>query len=212
MYYLFPAYPVILAAGGVFLERKLSAARPGLRRLSLATLVFFGVLTLPYTVPVLPLETFLRLDERLSFQRHIRFEKGRDRSAPIIYGDMLGWPLIAAEVQSAYQSLPDQTRPVILAGNYGIASALEKFGAASGLPAPICPHNDFYLWGPGERPWDVVLAVDVSEAKLQEVFADVQLLREVHLPHARESMIELHICRSPRLPVPQAWTQLKRYR
>jgi hypothetical protein len=212
MYYLFPAYPIILSAGSVYCERKALEVRRGLQRACLALLIASGAAMLPYTVPVLPLSAFLQLDERLSIQRHIRFEKGRDRTAPIIYGDMLGWPKLAAGVAQAYSDLPTGPPVVMLAGNYGIAAALEHFGAPLGLPQPVCAHNDYYLWGPGLRQWEVVLAVGVQEDLLATIFADVLEVRRVRLPFARESVIRMHLCRSPRRSLPEAWRLLKMFR
>lgn len=212
MYYLFPAYPVVLAAGGVYCEQSFPRIGRPLRRAYLFLLGLFGALTLPYTVPVLPLETFLRLDERLSIQRHIRFEKGRDRTAPIIYGDMLGWPELAAGVAQACAELPCEPAPVILANNYGLAAALERYGAPLNLPTPVCAHNDYYLWGHGPRAWDVVLAVGVDEDKLRAIFADVTPLRMLALPLSRQGRVALTVCRGLRVSIDQAWAMLKVYR
>jgi hypothetical protein len=66
-YYLLPAYPMLFAGGAVWWERSLQG-RATLRWLQVAfpvLLVCGGVLTLPFVVPILPVETYLRYQQAL---------------------------------------------------------------------------------------------------------------------------------------------------
>ncbi|OXM69970.1 ArnT family glycosyltransferase [Amycolatopsis vastitatis] len=65
-------------------------------------------------------------------------------------GEQVGWPDFADSVAGAWQRIPDTERDtaVILAGNYGEAGAIERYGPERGLPQPYSPHMSYADWGP----------------------------------------------------------------
>ena len=73
-------------------------------------------------------------------------------------GETVGWPEFAGVVAGVLNSLPATERAgaVVLTGNYGEAGAIDRYGAALGLPAAYSGHNAFWEWGPpvGGRPDD----------------------------------------------------------
>jgi hypothetical protein len=214
-YYLFPAYPAPLAAGGVAMERYLTAR--GARRakvLVFSLLVGGGIATMPYALPVLPFDTFRAYDRMLRINRELRFEQGREKSQAIIYADMLGWPELVERVAAVVGTLDTdaQANCVVLAANYGEAGAVDLFGGPLGLPHAVCPHNSYHMWGPGERPWETVVAIGFTHEKLKAWFADVALREVVRHPGARESEVNIHVCRNLTAPVEAIWPSLKTYR
>jgi 4-amino-4-deoxy-L-arabinose transferase-like glycosyltransferase len=86
---------------------------------------------------------------------------------PVNYdvGETIGWPQLVRQVGSAYQRLPPGT--AILAGNYGEAGAIDRYGPALGLPRAFSGHNAYGEWGhpPGTAP---VLAVGIDPALLRQ--------------------------------------------
>jgi hypothetical protein len=214
-YYLFPMYPVLFASGGVAVERLVQ--KPGRRwaRPSIVVALVAGsAVFLPYTVPVLPIRQFLRYDRILTLDSLLKFERSRDPKKPIVYADMFGWPELAAGVARAYEQLDPAQRDActILTSNYGQAAAIEFFGKRAGLPQPVSPHNSYYLWGPGSRPWHTVLAVGFARTALTRLFDRVALVTTVRNELAREPEVNVYRCSGLKTSLRAAWPSLKRFR
>jgi hypothetical protein len=126
---------------------------------------------------------------------------------------MFGWRNQVKIVASVYRSLPaeDRAHCAILAANYGEAGALDYFGPSYGLPRAISPHNNYYLWGPGDSSGNVVIAVGMGLHQLMLLFGDVQKAATIENSYAvpDESDLPVYICRNPRMPLSQAWPWLK---
>jgi hypothetical protein len=65
-------------------------------------------------------------------------------------GEEIGWPSQVKLLASVWRSLPasHRARATLLAGNYGEAGAVQRYGASFGLPQVYCGANNFWLWGP----------------------------------------------------------------
>jgi hypothetical protein len=194
-YYSAPAYPIVLAAGGVAAEILLRArrfeARPALRK-SLQAACFVWLLLgigpmLPVTLPVLPVDAYLRYQEHLPFEVP-RSERGHIGAAlPQHYADEFGWPEMVAAVARVYHSLPEeeQHKTAILTDNYGEAGAIDLFGAQYGLPKAICPHQSYFLWGPRGYTGEIMILVGsahIEEAR--QFFKSVEPMAELDNPYA----------------------------
>lgn len=157
-YYPLPADSLAIAAGIVAL---LKWARAG-RRLRLALLpallaaqVGLMVLAVPIVVPVLPTATMVR-DEVWK---------------PGFYDDEIGWPELARQTARAWNELPARGRQqgVLLARNYGEASALALYGPTHGLPQPLSGHLSWQYWRPARLPQLFALTVGFSTSELQRL-------------------------------------------
>jgi hypothetical protein len=93
-------------------------------------------------------------------------------------GEEIGWQREVALVAREYRALPAAQRHVttILAGNYGEAGALARFGAADGLPAAYSGANNFWLWGPPPVRDIDVIAVNPDLRQLRREFTTVRLV------------------------------------
>jgi 4-amino-4-deoxy-L-arabinose transferase-like glycosyltransferase len=122
-YYALPVIVFALAAGAIPLDRWVTR-----RRLQVAGGVFVasGLLTLPITLPVLPLHTAVRLG----------VVKARGD-----YQSEVGWPAYARLVERHAAGTD-----VIVAENYGEAGALEVFGR--GLPPVASAAVTMRYWRP----------------------------------------------------------------
>jgi hypothetical protein len=62
-------------------------------------------------------------------------------------------------VSGVYQRLPPEARArtALFAQNYGEAGALDWLGRTHGLPSARSGHNNYYLWGPGDEPENVLV-------------------------------------------------------
>ena len=215
-YYPLPAFPMLIAAGGVGWE-----AFPGLLRrkwLRLAypaVLVVSGIATIPYGVPVLPVETFLRYADVLQLARAVKPERDSDQRLTQLYADMFGWESMTVTVAAAYQSLPpaERARCAILAGNYGEAGAIDLFGARHGLPKAISGHNNYYLWGPRGYTGEVAIVFGEHAEFIKSMFEQVELAGTITSPYAvpAEQNLPVYICRRPKVPLAELWAKLRFY-
>ena len=64
--------------------------------------------------------------------------------------ESIAWPKQVAMIARAYRALPaaERGRTTILAGNYGEAGAIDRYGPGLGLPPDYSGANNFWLWGP----------------------------------------------------------------
>ncbi len=167
-YYPGAAYTFLLAAGCVPLERWLGKRRRVLGRVPPAVAMAGGMLlsaavVLPVALPVLP----ARVLHTVPLQK-INYD----------LAESIGWPQQVALIAREYRALPTGERRVttVLAGNYGEAGAIERYGAGDGLPAAYSGANNFWLWGPPPSRDTSAIAVNVDPALLRREFRHVRLV------------------------------------
>jgi hypothetical protein len=163
-YYLAPAYPIVLAAGGVALERM---AERGRRMLGAATaaLALGGVPLLPIALPLLPPETLV------AYLRALRGDARTlgtdfDSELPGHLALRFGWPELTQAVARARDALApaERSRIAVLAPSFGEAAALDFLGPALALPPAAGTHNAYGHWGP-PRDAGALLLVIADEAQ-----------------------------------------------
>jgi len=184
-YYLAGLVPLLLAAGA---QPVLDGVRrrwvvPALLALSLPAVVF--------VLPLLPV-------------------RSTDLVVAVNYdaGETIGWPAFAAQVATAYRGLPEGT--AVLAGNYGEAGAVDRYGRDLGLPRAYSGHNGYAEWGspPGSTP---VLAIGLDPADLETLCAEVRpvgRLTSVLDVDNDENGTAMTFC-VPRQPWAQVWSSLR---
>ena len=104
-YYVLPAYTLLMAAGGVAIE-DLVEVKPWrwLRTTLPALLIIAGLVTLPFGVPVLPVNAFLRYSRILPYANSAKTERDAvGVQLPQLYADMFGWENIADGVAQVYR-------------------------------------------------------------------------------------------------------------
>jgi 4-amino-4-deoxy-L-arabinose transferase-like glycosyltransferase len=179
VYYLAPIYPILLAGGAVFLESFFE--KRGWKRIKLVypfLLVASAIAFLPFALPVLPVDQFVRYQHALGLTPHAE-ERSSVGELPQHYADEFGWEEMTATVAGVFKKLTpeEQSACVIYVRNYGEAGAIDFFGGKYGLPNALCGHNNYWLWGPGERTGDIAIIVGGSR-DLQENFADLNRVYE----------------------------------
>ncbi len=92
-------------------------------------------------------------------------------------GEEIGWPSEVALLARAYQSLPASERgaATVVAGNYGEAGAVDRYGPALGLPPVYSGANNYWLWGPPPARDTVAVAINVDPALLRRWFRSVRV-------------------------------------
>ena len=166
-YYPAAIYPILLAGGAVVIEHLIR--RRAVRTAVLSATALGGALLAPFTLPVLPVESFI------AYQGAVARLAGLDRGQvkvdnqptgelPANYANMFGWREMAAAVGQAYAALPpdQRDRAVFFARNYAEAAAIDVFGPAWNLPAAISANNNYFLWGPHDHDGSVVLLLSTA--------------------------------------------------
>lgn len=217
-YYLLPAYPMLFASGTLAIDRFI---KPGQRYWLKPALVIFVVVNsmvvVPYGLPVLPIKTFEKyagfMANHIGLSGPLRWETGKIERLPQDYADMFGWEDQVATVAKVYHGLSpeEQSQCIIFAGNYGEAGAIDYFGGADGLPKATSVNGSYYLWGPGGRSGEIVIALGVSREYLESVFDGIALVAVITHEYARENNLPVYVCRNPRITLQELWPQLKIY-
>jgi len=128
------------------------------------------------------------------------------------FADMYGWPDLVDQVTTVYQRLPlsDRNSVMILASNYGEAGALDFYG--HGLPPVVSAHLTYYYWAPAHMSPSTLIVVGYSREYLATIFGDIQQAGTITNSYGlrnEEYGKAIWICRSPLVPLDQAWPRLK---
>jgi len=214
-YYALPIYPILMAAGGGALEQFFFAAQ-GRRLLAwayCALIVFAGIVSLPFGVPLLPVDTFIRYSQILPYSRTVKMERDPEVALPQLYADMFGWESMASTVAHVYHGLPPREQPgcAILAGNYGEAGAIDYYGPGLGLPNAISGHNNYFLWGPRNYTGECVIVFGENADRYARLFGDAQRVATITDEHAMpsEQGVHVYVCRKPSAPLAILWPNFK---
>jgi hypothetical protein len=181
-YYVAPVYPIVFAAGAVFLEQLTESRRlQWFRPVYALAMVIVGGLIAPTTLPLLPVTSYLAYTQALGIQQQ-KFENQPQSQLPQIYADMFGWEERVRIVGAYFRSLPleEQRVTAIGAPNYGEAGAVDLFGSKYGLPKSISSSNNYWIWGPRQYTGQSIILLDEnSPAKYS---SHCQSLREIGHP------------------------------
>lgn len=215
VYYAAPVYPILLAAGGVALERWLMARRWRLAGPAFAAaLVASGAVLAPFALPCLPPETFIRYAKALALSAP-PIENHRLGPLPQLLADRFGWKEMAEVVARVYHGLPaeERAKAAIFGQNYGQAGAIDLYGEELGLPKAISGHLTYWYWGPRECTGEVMIVLGDRREVLERLFDSVKLAGHVTHPYSMPYQhFDVFVCRKPRgFSLAKAWPQLKKW-
>lgn len=189
-YYLIGMYPALMAAGGVWWERRDRQWLP-------ITAVLVGAGGLVFALPVLPAERAAEIPvEDLELE----------------FGAQLGWERFVDDVALAHHQLDDA---VIVTSNYGTAGAIDLYGSERGLPRAHSPHNHYWFWGPPSDTSDQAVLVGFPAHDVREWFSSCTLTARFETPHGVASEEEgspIWICTGQKQLWSSLWQQLQAFR
>jgi hypothetical protein len=214
-YYLAPAYYMLFAAGAVQAEGFILArAWNWLKPVTVSVLVAGGIVLLPYSLPILPVETFIRYEDLLGLHPGSG-ERGPSGKLMQQYADMFGWENQVATVAKVYHSLSpeEKGRAIIFCDNYGEAGAIDFLGKKYGLPRAASGHNSYWFWGPGNWDADIVITVGEDRQDVADSFEEVEEAALVVSEYARpfETNLPIYICRQPKATLCELWPKAKHF-
>jgi len=211
-YYVLPVFPLLFASGAVAWEGfSQSHHFRWPKWVAGSALVISGLVLIPLAVPILPVEQFVSYAKSLGLWNAVRMQKGEGDTLPIHFVYRFGWEETVDAVERAYDSLPPQGKEkcAILASWYGIAGAIDHFGAEHGLPNAICPNNSYWTWGTHGYSGEEVLAVGYGAEFLREYFDSVE--RVAHVTNRYAFDIDIYLCRKPKDDLGRMWHRFKRF-
>lgn len=214
-YYAADAYPVMFALGACALELWTARIRT-LRPAALAIAALAGMLLVPFVLPVLPVPRFITYYNAISTVlplKSMQSEHHKQSVLPQTYADMHGWPQLAQTVTRVVDSLSpaDRSRAVIVAGNYGEASAIAFFGR--GLPPVLSGHNQYFLWGPHGVSGDVLIDVGGDCGASMHLFQRARQAATFSSPYVMpyEDHLPIMLCQGIKRPLAGVWPTVKHY-
>jgi hypothetical protein len=212
--YLSPAYPPLLALGSVAIERFTAVGRRWLRPALAALVTVVGLGLAPLAMPLLPVETYVRYQAALGREPHT--EENHEMGAlPQHFADMHGWENMVDLVAQAYERLTpeERARCRVFGQNYGEAGAVDVLGRRLGVPPALSGHNSYWLWGPGDATFDVLIIIGGDREDNAEFFEEIEIVGQTQsdwsMPYERG--LDVSIGRKPRMSITAAWPQLKHY-
>ncbi|NQU67907.1 MAG: glycosyltransferase family 39 protein [Candidatus Marinimicrobia bacterium] len=218
IYYLAPAYPMLFAAGSVFIEGFAHRKSKNWVKPAISGFLILGSMTmLPIAFPLASVDGLIKYFEfgskYMGIKEALRWEDGQFYELPQDYADMQGWEGMAATIASTYYSLPDSDRVkcTIFASNYGEAGALNYYAEKYKIPKAISQNGSFWLWKYGEATGEVIITVGFDEG-IKDFFTEVYPGEQFKYEHAREDGIPIFIGYQLTMSMNELWDYLKKYR
>ena len=209
-YYAGPVYPMLFAAGAVWLERLgRFRVRTGLTwGVGLASAAY-GIGVAPMGLPVVAPAPMARYSAALGITAATRTNLGGQLPLPQDYADMLGWREKTDAVAMVVASLTpaEQARAVLYGNNYGQAGALDLYGRRLDLPPVVSLAGSFYFFGPGDRAGDVLVLLGVESDELHDMCGSVATPAHVTNPWGveEERDVPIVVCRKPTVTLQELW-------
>ncbi len=201
-YYLFPAHPILLAAGATGLESFLAQWRLSWPGPAYAALLFVsGLVIAPTVLPILPPATWIAWSQATGLSQPPIEHRTTISPLPQLFADRCGWKEMAEKVAKVYFSLsPDERKRTAIFGNdYGQAGAIDFYGPGLGLPKAIGGHLTYWLWGPRDFTGETTIVLGDRREQLENLFGRVEAVAEVGHPNAMGSQqFTLFLCREPK--------------
>lgn len=214
--YLLPAYSVLWAAGGLWLEKMLQQFRPA--KILISLLVFLWgtttILFIPFVLPVLPVQDYIKYSEKMGMKPESA-EGKKLAELPQFYADMFGWEEKAKHVAEVYNGLSDQDKAnvSIYSSNYGRCAAIDYYGKALGLPASIGNHNNYWIWGPGNRSGNPLIILGGDAEDHAKVYEEVTLMATSECRYCMpyENDVPIYLCRGLKVDLATVWPRIKHF-
>jgi hypothetical protein len=191
-YYSLGVYPMLFAAGGVWLQQITRRSKRWIRYASAAVILLLFIPMIPLALPVWKPEKLAAYYKQSGIDKtgFLKWEDLQNHPLPQDFADMLGWKELGEKVSKVYNSLPDTVKPktLIYCRNYGLAGAVTLYG--KGLPQVTCDNASFLFWMPDKYNIKHLLFVggripSKDDAVFQQ-FEKVSVVDSMTNPFARE--------------------------
>lgn len=209
IYYFAPAFPPVIAAGGLAIERWIAVrGKTWPKAMAVALVLTGGIAFLPAALPYLSMDKTDRYMDAVTLGAFENiFELTGD-----LHG-MFGWPERIAAVVDVYESLPPEVREhtMLFAAGYGNAGAVDFLGEEAGLPRAVSFDQTYWMWGYPEGPIETVIGVGCSPDFLTQIWEEVEVVKSVELQNVNpwQNPFEVTLCRKPKIAMEDVWPQVR---
>jgi hypothetical protein len=212
----------LIAAGAVGVE-ELTAGRNwgNVFRPALVTMmVSGGLLVVPNSLPILPVESLPAYAEKFEFlYNSSQMVNMTPSDYPIHLALRIGWEELVRKVSDVYNELPSHERTVagIYTNWYAPASAIDYFGPRYGLPHAVSGHLAYYLWGPGNS-WDVMIIltngiIGMDSSSMSRIFQECDWKDRAFNPYTIPlNQLNIYVCRKPLFSPEEIWQLMETYK
>lgn len=191
-YYAYGAYPMLLAAGGVWLER-MSLSKSWVRPVSVVLILLVSLPFIPLLLPMQPPRQMAESNQKWGLEKLglLKWEDQQNHALQQDFADMIGWKELAQKAETIFDRLPtfSKAHTLIVCGSYGHAGALQYYGQSAGFRSRILSGNgSFLLWAPLPVQFQNLIFIDNKppENPLFEHFQKATLMDSVTNPLSRQ--------------------------
>ncbi|MBD0294547.1 MAG: glycosyltransferase family 39 protein [Flavisolibacter sp.] len=151
-YYALGSYPMLLAAGGVWLE-KATYQKQWARYAVVALILLLALPFIPLLLPIQTPEAMARTNQQFGVEKIgiLRWEDQQNHALQQDFADMIGWKELAQKSERFFQQLPDSAKAntIVYCRSYGQAGALKYYAQDTYFRQKvICDNGTFLLWIP----------------------------------------------------------------
>lgn len=212
-YYMGVLFPAILAAGVIgadyLIQRYMG---PFVRVILIIIMIPFFVVVTPFAVPILDVESFIRLEEMMGMKPESD-EKSELGPLPQFYADRFGWEEMVQKVARVYNTLTEEEKKeaLIFGQNYGEAGAVNFYRGKYNLPRAISSHNNFWIWGyPEGFKGNVLIVIGSNYEDNSEFFEYVKPAGSHSNKYGMSyENVDIFICKKPKMSIKEVWQRIK---
>jgi 4-amino-4-deoxy-L-arabinose transferase-like glycosyltransferase len=130
-------------------------------------------------------------------------------------GEQVAWPRYVDQIAAVWKQLPgsQQATGVVLTENYGEAGAIDRYGAARGLPPAYSGHNGFAEWGQPFGQAGPVLVVGYADDSVRgRLFGSCEqdaTLDNGYGLDTEEQGVPVWVCGQPPRPWAETWEDVR---
>ncbi len=209
---LFSAYPMLLIPGAIYMEETLvENLGNSFKLIILLPIMLFGLLLLPFSSPVLPINGLKIYQQKISEYMPVITPLYISHHS-LEYGAQLDTDLKTKAIHSFIKEQEPGYYKSIITDNSQLAAAIEFYHVKYQLPQVFSPHSVYGYWGPGNAETSRCLYVDTKDIPVQwrALFNTIVPLDTVTInpDFGKKNRIFFIECRDINKPIENAWPAL----
>lgn len=173
-----------------------------------------GIIIAPLALPILKVENYIKYADALGFAPSTSEDK-KLSELPQFYADMFGWEELAKNVSSVYLTISENERSNVLffGNNYGEAGAIDFFHAKYPLPRAISSHNNYWIWGFGDKKDPYVIIIGGEREDHLKIFENVEAagIHSTKYSMPYENNLPIFIAKKIKTDMTDTWRRIKNF-